>query len=138
MRLSKGALLLAVPRFSENLKYVGNSAFEETNGNELTFRKSVTSIGASTFRHSFFNKITFEGNVDFSGASQAFAQLRSNFRIELQGCTSAPPCASDAFTDNDDYHITLYVKSGLRNQFANAEGWKEILNISGSSIEDNL
>ena len=120
------------PRFSENLKYVGSSAFEETNGEEPIFPKSVTSIGAGTFRNSSFNRITFEGNVDFSGASQAFTHLTCYLAIELPGCTSVPPCASDAFADNNNYKITLRVKSELRDQFAKAEGWKEILSQGGS------
>lgn len=124
------------PKFSQNLKYVGNSAFEGTNGGYVTFPESVTSIGASTFRSSSFNNITFKGNVDFSGASQAFAHLGGHLSIELPGCTSAPPCASDAF-ENNNYSMTLSVKSGLRSQFANAEGWKEILS-QGGTIQDNL
>ncbi len=123
--------------FCEGLKYIGDRAFQSAGKGKLSFPASVTSIGANTFYESEFSQIEFKGNVDFFRASKAFSNLQENLTISLPGCTSVPSCASDAFYDCDRYlkKITLQVPSGLSSQFANAEGWKEILNQRGSIEE---
>ena len=123
--------------FSESLKDVEGWAFAEVRGGDLTFPASVTVVNACTFEESGFTYITFSGkNIDFSGADRAFANLHDNLTIMIKNCTSAPACASSIFDDyNNSSPIRLQVKSGLYSQYANAEGWKEILNYGGS-IED--
>ncbi len=123
--------------FSKSLKNIGQEAFKNVLGGDLTFPASVTVVKSGTFEESGFSNITFLGEkVDFSGADRAFALLKNNTTIKLEYCTSVPTCASTAFEDSY-VPITLHVGYGLSSDYANAEGWKEIINngFGGSIVE---
>ena len=108
---------------------IGGSAFEGCSGlTSVTIGNSVTSIGWSAFEGcSGLTSVTIGSSVTSIG-SGAFD--RCSGLTELVSLASIPPvCNAGVFENVDKSLCTLKVPKGSKDDYRQAYGWKDFVNI---------
>jgi hypothetical protein len=110
-----GCTNLKAIKIPDNVKYIGKLAF-----NACSTLKTIT-IPA---------KVETIGNEAFSECSSLKSVSSYN--------TTPPACGTDCFEDKVYGKDTLYVPTGTKELYANANIWREFLNIEEVKVADNV